>query len=94
MGSLFDFSAAVSNTENVGEYREYKLSSVCFQLVFIVLYVAIIRWHFWDFWSIARIYQQEHWSDRIRSVRERVNLWNLLNIDAMKISESEEVYEF
>ena len=30
MGSLFDLSAAVSDTENVDEYREYKLSSVCF----------------------------------------------------------------
>jgi len=43
MGSLFDLSGAVSNTENVDEYREYKLSPVCFQLVFIVLYIAVIR---------------------------------------------------
>ena len=42
MGSFFYLSAAVSNTENVDEYREYKLSSVCFQLVFIVLYIVII----------------------------------------------------
>jgi len=30
MGSLIDLSTAVSNTENVDEYREYELSSVCF----------------------------------------------------------------